>query len=102
MGVCFFNDGLPQGGLLFALRSGIAVPDRIAVAGFNDLAGSDQMLPPSISMRTPCSAMGQAAAQMLIELMHGETPAINSIDMGFELCLRGSSAAIPASSESKL
>lgn len=96
MGVCFFNDGLAQGGLLFALRSGIAV------AGFNDLAGSDQMVPPLTSVRTPCSAMGQAAAKMLIELMRGETPAINSIDMGFELCLLGSSAATPASPESKL
>lgn len=100
--VFFCNDDLAQGGLLFALRSGIKVPERIAVVGFNDLAGSDLMVPPLTSVRTPRSAMGQAAAQMLIELMRGETPATNSIDLGFELCLRGSSAATPASEKSKL
>jgi DNA-binding LacI/PurR family transcriptional regulator len=67
------------------------VPDHIAVAGFNDLAGSDQMVPPLTSVRTPRSAMGQAGAQMLLELMRGDVPERNSLDLGFELKLSGSS-----------
>jgi LacI family transcriptional regulator, gluconate utilization system Gnt-I transcriptional repressor len=89
--VFFCNDDLAQGGLLCALRLGIQVPERIAVAGFNDLAGSDQMVPPLTSVRTPRSAMGDAGAQMLLQLMRGETPERNSVDLGFELCIRGSS-----------
>ena len=89
--VFFCNDDLAQGGLLLALRTGIRVPERIAVAGFNDLSGSDQMLPPLTSVRTPRSAMGKAGADMLLELMRGKKPACNSIDLGFELCVRASS-----------
>jgi LacI family gluconate utilization system Gnt-I transcriptional repressor len=44
--IFFCNDDLAQGALLAALRLGIKVPAQIAIAGFNDLPGSDQMLPP--------------------------------------------------------
>jgi LacI family gluconate utilization system Gnt-I transcriptional repressor len=89
--VFFCNDDLAQGGLLAALRLKIAVPGRIAVAGFNDLSGSDQMVPALTTVRTPRRAIGEASAQMLLGLMRGETPARNAIDLGFELMVRDSS-----------
>jgi LacI family gluconate utilization system Gnt-I transcriptional repressor len=89
--VFFCNDDLAQGGLLAALRLQVAVPERIAVVGFNDLAGSDQMLPPLTTIRTPRAAIGTQAAQMLLALMRGETVAQSSIDLGFELVVRQSS-----------
>jgi LacI family gluconate utilization system Gnt-I transcriptional repressor len=67
------------------------VPDRIAVAGFNDLSGSDQMLPPLTTVRTPRRAIGEAGARMLLSLMHGEALPNRSTDLGFELVVRGSS-----------
>jgi LacI family gluconate utilization system Gnt-I transcriptional repressor len=67
------------------------VPGRIAVAGFNDLSGSDQMVPALTTVRTPRRAIGEASAQMLLGLMRGETPARNAIDLGFELMVRDSS-----------
>lgn len=88
--VFFCNDDLAQGGLLAALRLRIEVPGRVAMAGFNDLSGSDQMLPPLTTVRTPRSAIGVASAQMLLSLMRGEKPARNSTDLGFELTVRGS------------
>lgn len=88
--VFFCNDDLAQGGLLAALRLGIEVPGRMVVAGFNDLSGSDQMVPPLTTVRTPRSAIGTASAQMLLSLMRGEKPPRNSIDLGFELMVRGS------------
>jgi LacI family gluconate utilization system Gnt-I transcriptional repressor len=60
------------------------------VAGFNDLTGSDQMLPPLATVRTPRSAIGARAAVMLMKLMRGEAVAEPSSDLGFELVLRGS------------
>ena len=89
--VFFCNDDLAQGGLLAAQRLGVAVPGQVAITGFNDLAGSDQMLPPLTTVRTPRAAIGEASARMLLGLMRGEVPERNSVDLGFELTVRGSS-----------
>ncbi len=88
--IFFCNDDLAQGGLLAAQRLGIPVPGRVAIAGFNDLAGSDQMVPPLTTVRTPRAAMGEAGAHMLLALMQGHKPERNSVDLGFELTVRES------------
>jgi LacI family gluconate utilization system Gnt-I transcriptional repressor len=86
----FCNDDLAQGALLAALRLGVQVPQQVAVAGFNDLTGSDQMLPPLTTVRTPRAAIGTAAAEMLLVLMRGEEPASSVVDLGYELVVRSS------------
>ncbi|GGH61859.1 GntR family transcriptional regulator [Comamonas phosphati] len=87
----FCNDDIAQGALLEALRRGIPVPERLAIAGFNDLPGGDQMLPPLTTVRTPRSAIGAESAQMLLRLMRGEAVAQPRLDLGYELVLRQSS-----------
>jgi LacI family gluconate utilization system Gnt-I transcriptional repressor len=88
--VFFCNDDLAQGALLAATRLKVAVPKRVAVAGFNDLTGSDQMQPALTTVRTPRAEVGQQAARMLLALMRGEAVPQTSVDLGFELCLRDS------------
>jgi LacI family transcriptional regulator, gluconate utilization system Gnt-I transcriptional repressor len=88
--VFFCNDDLAQGALLAALRLGIPVPQRVAVAGFNDLTGSDQMLPTLTTVRTPRAEIGTAAAEMLLALMRGEPVRTPCVHLGFELVVRGS------------
>ena len=88
--IFFCNDDLAQGALMAALRLGIAVPERVAIAGFNDLTGSDQMLPSVTTVRTPRAQIGQAAAQMLLALMRGEEPETARLDLGFEIIQRQS------------
>lgn len=88
--IFFCNDDLAQGALLAALRRGVKVPGEIAVAGFNDLTGSDQMVPPLTTVRTPRAEVGQAAAAMLLALMRGEAVAETVRDLGFALVARGS------------
>jgi LacI family transcriptional regulator, gluconate utilization system Gnt-I transcriptional repressor len=88
--IFFCNDDLAQGALLAALRLRVPVPKRVAVVGFNDLTGSDQMLPPLSTVRTPRSEIGAGAAAMLVSLMRGETPEQVSLDLGYNLVLRGS------------
>jgi LacI family transcriptional regulator, gluconate utilization system Gnt-I transcriptional repressor len=51
--IFFCNDDLAQGTLLAALRMKVSVPKRVAIAGFNDLTASDQMVPPLTTIRTP-------------------------------------------------
>ena len=89
--IFFCNDDLAQGGLLAALRLNVKVPQRVAVVGFNDLAGSDQMLPPLTTVRTPRAEIGSQAATMLLALMRGQAPAHRTLDLGFELVARQSS-----------
>jgi len=88
--IFFCNDDLAQGGLLAALRLGVPVPSQVAVAGFNDLAGSDQMLPALTTVRTPRVQIGTQAATMLLALMRGEAAARPALDLGYELVLRAS------------
>ncbi|MDT4846747.1 HTH-type transcriptional regulator GntR [compost metagenome] len=88
--IFFCNDDIAQGGLLAANRLQVPVPGRIAIAGFNDLAGSDQMVPPLTTMRTPRSEVGQAGAEMLLGLMRGTLAQPGCIELDYELVVRGS------------
>ena len=89
-GIFFGNDDLAQGALLAALRMKIKVPEKVAIAGFNDLTGSDHMLPPLTTIHTPRAEIGTAAAGMLIKLMKGEPVESPCIDLGYILVVRGS------------
>jgi LacI family gluconate utilization system Gnt-I transcriptional repressor len=89
--IFFNNDDLAQGALLAALRLKVAVPKRIAVVGFNDLTGNEQMLPPLSTVRTRRREIGEGAARMLLALMRGQTPRPACVDVGFEVVVRGSS-----------
>lgn len=88
--IFFCNDDLAQGALLAAQRMKIKVPQQLAIAGFNDLTGSDLIGPGLTTIRTPRAAIGEAAAQMLLKLMRKEDVAIPSVDVGYALMVRGS------------
>jgi LacI family transcriptional regulator, gluconate utilization system Gnt-I transcriptional repressor len=88
--IFFGNDDLAQGALLTALRLGLRVPHDIAIAGFNDLVGSAQMLPPLTTVRTPRSAIGETASRMLLALLRGEHLPQTRMDLGFEIVIRES------------
>lgn len=88
--IFFCNDDLAQGALLAALRMGVPVPERMAIAGFNDLTGSDQMLPPLTTVHTPRAEVGDAAAQMLLSLMNGDSVTTPCVDLGYQIVVRGS------------
>ena len=90
--IFFCNDDLAQGALLAALRLGIQIPRRVAIAGFNDLEGSAQMWPALTSVGTHRDTVGRAGARMLLALLDGHTPAPAALDVGFELKPRASSA----------
>lgn len=88
--IFFGNDDLAQGGLLAAQRAGIAVPEGVAIAGFNDVAGSDQLVPPLTTVRTPRAEVGEAGARMLLQLMQGQRPVQSSIRLPYTVIVRGS------------
>lgn len=88
--IFFCNDDLAQGALMAAQRLGVKVPKQMAVAGFNDLTGSDLIGPGLTTIRTPRANIGTAAANMLLSLMRHEKLSAGHIDVGYELIIRGS------------
>ncbi|UVJ42087.1 LacI family DNA-binding transcriptional regulator [Pseudomonas sp. LS1212] len=89
-GIFFCNDDLAQGAILQALRQGIAVPERVAMIGFNDLPASAHLVPRLTSIRTPRAAIGRRAAQMLLGMLDGKPGSGHTQDLGFELMVRES------------
>ncbi|UUC92322.1 MULTISPECIES: LacI family DNA-binding transcriptional regulator [Comamonas] len=88
--IFFCNDDIAQGALLEANRMGVKVPQQVAIAGFNDLPGSDQMVPPLTTIHTPRDEVGRKAASMLLQLLAGDTVREASVDLGFRLVPRAS------------
>lgn len=88
--IFFCNDDLAQGALMAAPRLGISVPGDVRVAGFNDLPGSEQLMPSLTSVRTPRREIGQAAATMLLELMRGEPLETSCVELTWEVIARES------------
>lgn len=88
--IFFCNDDIAQGALLEANRMGVRVPQQVAIAGFNDLPGSDQMVPPLTTIRTPRDEVGSKAASMLLQLLAGDSVRQASVDLGFRLVPRAS------------
>ena len=88
--IFFCNDDLAHGALLAALRLGVEVPQRIAIAGFNDLPESAYTVPTLTTVRTPRAEVGRRAAEMLLGRIRGQAPPTSRVDLGFELVVRGS------------
>jgi LacI family gluconate utilization system Gnt-I transcriptional repressor len=74
------NDNLALGALFECQRRGIRVPQQPAIAGFNDLPSSAWSTPSITTVTTPRYQVGFKAAQLLLQILDGQTPARNCID----------------------
>lgn len=70
------NDQMAFGARLALYRRGIRVPDDVSLFGFDDQPDAAYMIPPLTTMKQPTAEMGEAAAQAILELLKGNTPAI--------------------------
>jgi LacI family gluconate utilization system Gnt-I transcriptional repressor len=84
------NDDLAHGAIYQCQRRGIAVPERLAICGFNDLPASAWMNPSVTTIGTPRYRVGFEAASLLRAIIKGEQPAQTRIDLGFTLMARES------------
>lgn len=66
------------------------MPDRLAVAGIDDLAISECTVPSLTTIKTPRYEVGVEAARMLLALIEGESVPRETIDLGFQLRTRES------------
>lgn len=88
--IFFCNDDLAQGAIYHCQRRGIAVPERLAICGFNDLPASAWMHPSLTTIATPLYDIGFEAATMLRNAIKGQRPTTTNVDLGFTLMDRES------------
>jgi len=86
------NDDLALGVLFECERRHIAVPEQMAIVGFNDLEFMASSVPTLTSVRTNRYEMGRDAATMVIEAVEGRRPVQPVVDLGFNVMARQSSA----------
>ena len=87
---CIFcsTDMIAMGVLIEAKNRGLKVPEDIAVFGFGDLPFTADTDPPLSTVRVDGEAIGQRAAQALVDRIEGRPVARPILDMGFNLIRR--------------
>ncbi|WP_433410190.1 LacI family DNA-binding transcriptional regulator [Saccharomonospora azurea] len=81
-------DQMAIGALAFLRKAGVAVPDDVSVAGFNDIVGCEDVVPALTSVRLPLRDMGEAALELATTPAPSEEPLVRRL--GTELIMRDS------------
>ncbi len=84
------NDDLAMGALFECQRSGLDVPRRLGIAGFNDLEMMAAAYPPLTSVRTHRYEIGYRSVRMVLDAIAGRDIPERVIDIGYELAVRDS------------
>ncbi|HSV70964.1 MAG TPA: LacI family DNA-binding transcriptional regulator [Methylibium sp.] len=85
------SDLLALGVLTEAAARGIAVPGRLAVVGFGDLAFAGDTHPALSTVRIDGTAIGRRAARCIVDRAEGRAVAEKVVDLGFHIIERASS-----------
>lgn len=78
------------GALLECQRRGWKVPERIAIAGFNDAGLGGYLVPALTTVRIPRAQIGRRAAQMILDRLEGRAIPDPIVDVGYEIVVRES------------
>jgi DNA-binding LacI/PurR family transcriptional regulator len=89
-----YNDLYAVGAVMTCRDLGIAVPEHVSIAGFDDVDLAQYITPPLTTVHQPKLRLGQLAMQMLLELM--EDKAVEDQLVPAELVVRCSTAPAPA------
>ncbi|MEO5808352.1 LacI family DNA-binding transcriptional regulator [Devosia sp.] len=88
------NDDVALGAMFECQRRRMHIPQDFGIVGFNDLEFMGVASPSVTSVVTHRYEMGRKAMEMLNDAIAGRRPAQPSIDLGFELVARQSTARI--------
>ena len=89
------NDLLAFGVLLECAARGIAVPQQLSVAGFDDIELAAEVSPPLTTMHIPTAFIGRRAAERLLARLAGKRVA-RVEDVPVDLVIRGSTGPAPS------
>ena len=96
-GLLFANNLMTVGGLRAIAEAGLAIPDDIAVVGFDDAIWATALRPPLTVVAQPTYEIGQTAAKLLLRRVDGEAFPPRRIVLQAELIERASSQREPVS-----
>lgn len=82
------NDQMALGALAAFAEHGVVVPRDVSLVGFDDMTGSDYLVPALTTVRQDFEALGRRSIQVLSETMAGVDPQHHQIDP--ELIVRAS------------
>lgn len=85
------NDMLALGALFECQSQGLNVPRDLSITGFADLEISAEVFPPLTTVRVPAAEIGARAADYLLQVLAGGTPA-RATRLDAEIVVRGSTA----------
>ncbi|MFN8473128.1 MAG: LacI family DNA-binding transcriptional regulator [Anaerolineae bacterium] len=87
------NDRMAMGALQALRERGLRVPDDMAVVGFDDIPSTPYFDPSLTTVHQPNFELGRAAAQTLIDIIHGAPPPAEPIRLATHLVVRLSCGA---------
>lgn len=90
-GVFCSSDLLALGVLTEAAARGLAVPGRLSVVGFGDLAFAADTHPALSTVRIDGTGIGRQAARFIVDRAAGRAVGDKVVDLGFQVIERGSS-----------
>jgi LacI family transcriptional regulator len=96
-----YNDLMAFGALIAARELGLDVPNDLAVVGFDDIAMDTFSEPPLSTVRIPQYDLGYMAGEIVLNLLQAPSEKPTSYLFPVELIIRGSSRALPFSSEER-
>ena len=83
------NDVLAVGAIVRAKQLGFQVPQDVSITGFDDIDLAEVAEPPLTTVHVPHRRMGQAAAELLLDLRAGKTDC-QSIEIQTHIIMRDS------------
>jgi len=87
------NDAIAYGAYQAVRDAGLNIPGNISIIGFDDDFPSRFLFPPLSTISLPAAALGERAAEMIVELVNGTTPGERRIVLPTQLVERASCAA---------
>ncbi|NUT53133.1 MAG: substrate-binding domain-containing protein, partial [Saccharothrix sp.] len=75
-----------------ARQAGLRIPQDLSVIGFDDIPAVRWCSPPMTTIRQPMVEMGAAAAELVLDLSAGRTPAQTRVELATTLIIRDSTA----------
>jgi len=93
--VVAFNDLIAIGLMQAAAEQGLEVPTDLSVAGFDDIFGSELIVPPLTTVRAPLVSAGERAVQILLHRLGAAAPPLDSGLLDTRLIVRGSTGQAP-------
>jgi len=84
------TDLLAVGAIFECQRRGIAVPEQLAISGFDDLPIARSIVPPLTTVKIDRKGLGRRIGRVLLQRLSGDPLPSKVIDVGFQIVERAS------------